>query len=157
MSASLCLPLLPLPVARPWGGRRAAPRFGWSAPGPAGAPIGEWWLASCHPGTVSPLACAGEGCRTREVRPAARICVSASLHGGSCADACSQFTTAASSHQCGSLRMAKACAPPVMKACIACLSRQTVRVQKTRPPIVRASEARQPSLRRACRSEPNAR
>ena len=56
MSASLCLPLLPLPVARPWGGRRAAPRFGWSTPGPAGAPIGEWWLASCHPGTVSPLA-----------------------------------------------------------------------------------------------------
>jgi mannose-6-phosphate isomerase len=57
MSQSLCLPLEPLPVARPWGGRRAAPRFGWRDAGPVGAgPIGEWWLASCHPGSVSPLA-----------------------------------------------------------------------------------------------------
>ena len=60
----LCLPLQPLPVARPWGGRRVARRFGWR-PGPdvvpggggdaAGGPIGEWWLASTYPGAVSPL------------------------------------------------------------------------------------------------------
>jgi mannose-6-phosphate isomerase len=48
---SLVLQLSPLPVVRPWGGRRAAPRFGWAD---AGA-VGEWWLASCHPGSVSRL------------------------------------------------------------------------------------------------------
>ena len=52
MSASLCLPLQPLPVSRPWGGRRVAPRFGWTEK----QAVGEWWLASCHPGAVSPLA-----------------------------------------------------------------------------------------------------
>lgn len=47
----LALPLRPLPVLRPWGGRRAAPRFGW----PETRAVGEWWLASCHPGSVTPL------------------------------------------------------------------------------------------------------
>lgn len=63
----LCLPLQPLPVARPWGGRRVARRFGWrpapdvvpghggEAAGGAGGPFGEWWLASTYPGAVSPL------------------------------------------------------------------------------------------------------
>jgi len=58
MSRSLVLPLQPLPVSRPWGGRRAAPRFGWTAPAATagnGAPVGEWWLASCQPGAASPL------------------------------------------------------------------------------------------------------
>ena len=49
---SLVVELRPLPVTRPWGGRRAAPRFGWADT----RAIGEWWLASCQPGHVSPLA-----------------------------------------------------------------------------------------------------
>jgi mannose-6-phosphate isomerase len=59
MSRSLVLPLQPLPVSRPWGGRRAAQRFGWTPPATAGvapaAAVGEWWLASCQPGAASPL------------------------------------------------------------------------------------------------------
>jgi mannose-6-phosphate isomerase len=51
MNAPLAIPLRPVPVTRPWGGRRIAQRFGW----PDTAPCGEWWLASCHPGTVTPL------------------------------------------------------------------------------------------------------
>ena len=56
---SLVVELSPLPVARPWGGRRAGRRFGWAEQGREG--IGEWWLASCHPGAVSPLAAQGSG------------------------------------------------------------------------------------------------
>jgi len=53
----LAIPLRPLPTLRPWGGRRAAPRFGWPEP----RAVGEWWLASCHPGSVSPLEPARDG------------------------------------------------------------------------------------------------
>ncbi|MGQ0551631.1 MAG: type I phosphomannose isomerase catalytic subunit [Planctomycetota bacterium] len=57
----------PLPVPRPWGGRRIAQRFGWSPPSSRGTSsraqpadsraesIGEWWLASCHQGAVTRL------------------------------------------------------------------------------------------------------
>ncbi|MCB9897438.1 MAG: DUF952 domain-containing protein [Planctomycetes bacterium] len=45
------LALQPLPVPRPWGGRRIAPRFGWTDPGP----VGEWWLLSCHPSARTEL------------------------------------------------------------------------------------------------------
>jgi mannose-6-phosphate isomerase len=51
MKAPLAIPLRPVPVPRPWGGHRIARRFGW----PDEAPCGEWWLASCHPGSVTPL------------------------------------------------------------------------------------------------------
>ncbi len=40
--------LEPRSVARPWGGRRVASRYGWSA---GSETIGEWWLASSYPGT----------------------------------------------------------------------------------------------------------
>ncbi len=49
----LSLKLDPRPVARPWGGVRIPPLFGWTPP--AGEPCGEWWLASCHPGAETML------------------------------------------------------------------------------------------------------
>jgi len=75
-SPALAVPLAPHPMARPWGGRALAPRFGWgdtsvaaagvsgatgtgrtsaSDGAPMGAPIGEWWLASCHPAAATRL------------------------------------------------------------------------------------------------------
>jgi mannose-6-phosphate isomerase len=57
MSPSLAIPLQALPVDRPWGGRRIAPRFGW----PDTAPRGEWWLASCHAGAVTRIKGAADG------------------------------------------------------------------------------------------------
>jgi mannose-6-phosphate isomerase len=45
--ASPPLALSPLPVARPWGGRRARELAGLAPPSEFGRkPIGEWWLAS---------------------------------------------------------------------------------------------------------------
>ena len=45
------LALQPLPVDRPWGGRRVARRFGWDD----SRPRGEWWLASCRDDARTPL------------------------------------------------------------------------------------------------------
>jgi len=45
------LPLERLSVARPWGGRRIGTRFGWDA----SQDVGEWWLASGYPGSVTPV------------------------------------------------------------------------------------------------------
>jgi mannose-6-phosphate isomerase len=54
--SSLAFHLEPIPVSRPWGGGRIAPRFGWSDPGcPSGEKRGEWWLASCRPEAVTLL------------------------------------------------------------------------------------------------------
>lgn len=42
------LAFAPLPVARPWGGSRAAAVLGVSTPASVAAPIGEWWLISAR-------------------------------------------------------------------------------------------------------------
>ncbi len=47
----LVLPLTPLPVARPWGGKRITEQFGWD-PGDDRT-YGEWWLASTYPGAIT--------------------------------------------------------------------------------------------------------
>lgn len=48
--------LEPLPVPRPWGGRRIARRFGWDD----SVPVGEWWLASTYPGATTRVRSTGE-------------------------------------------------------------------------------------------------
>jgi len=54
--SAIAFHLEPIPVSRPWGGGRIAPRFGWSDPGrPDGEKRGEWWLASCRPEAVTLL------------------------------------------------------------------------------------------------------
>jgi len=63
MNLPTAFPLERVAVQRPWGGRRAVRHFGWDNNGRlngAGdapdAPVGEWWLASCRKGSVTPLA-----------------------------------------------------------------------------------------------------
>ncbi len=60
MPPSVAFALDPIPVSRPWGGARIAPRFGWPDPTrPAGEKRGEWWLASCRPEAASRMAGGG--------------------------------------------------------------------------------------------------
>ena len=52
------LPFRPIPMPRPWGGRRAAELLGLDADrfGASGEPIGEWWLVSGRPDHASRVA-----------------------------------------------------------------------------------------------------